>query len=325
MKDNEMKIVKTKLDTDNHYLEYDINDIKIDDITIFPIFIIKDEDYVIIIEAGTKITDSLYKKLQKQDKLYLLNKDIHKQTINQISLMDHIKYNSKNYKKIMNILYETNEKLFNDFYKNPDDKIDIDLMNTMIESILYLAKNDKQFLKSSMEFFHYNYEIHHHSLHVALYAIQLSELLNLNEKQLLQISTAALLHDIGYKSIDPSITAATTELSKTDIKTVNDHVKYSIEIAKHNKLTDPIIINAIAHHHERYDGSGYPGALIESDINEFGSILAICDTFDALTSDRPHRDKLNSYDALIFMTKDTKMKKQLNQHYLKLGISSILQ
>ena len=76
-------------------------------------------------------------------------------------------------------------------------------------------------------------------------------------------------------------------------------------------------------HHERYDGSGYPENLTEKDISEFASILAICDVFDALTNNRPHRKEHSSFEALKMMMKDSSMINKFNQRYLKLAIKSL--
>ena len=86
---------------------------------------------------------------------------------------------------------------------------------------------------------------------------------------------------------------------------------------------DPIIINAVKHHHERYDGSGYPNQLLKEEISDFGSIIAICDVFDALTIDRPHTKGYGTFEALKIMIQDESMKNKFNDSYIKQALRSI--
>ncbi|MDQ1337456.1 MAG: hypothetical protein QG617_423, partial [Campylobacterota bacterium] len=94
----------------------------------------------------------------------------------------------------------------------------------------------------------------------------------------------------------------------------------SVEIIKQNHIHDPYILDAVMHHHERYDGSGYPNNLTKGDISDFASILAICDVFDALTNSRAHRKNYSSFDALKMMMRDSEMVNGFNQRYLHLSL-----
>ena len=77
------------------------------------------------------------------------------------------------------------------------------------------------------------------------------------------------------------------------------------------------------HHHEQYDGSGYPEKLKEEDISVYASILSICDVFDALTSERPHRKQYSSFEAIKMMIKDDSMANKFNHKYLQLLLKSL--
>lgn len=81
-----MKIVKTKLNYVNSYTLFEINTLKIDEVVPFDIFIRRDDNYIIIIEAGTLLTEILHTKLQKQDGLYIAKKDEEKQILSCESL-----------------------------------------------------------------------------------------------------------------------------------------------------------------------------------------------------------------------------------------------
>jgi putative nucleotidyltransferase with HDIG domain len=159
-----------------------------------------------------------------------------------------------------------------------------------------------------------------HSLHVAIYALTLGHALKFNDEQLLQLGIAALLHDVGFKKIDAAIINKEAPLTPQENKLIQKHSLYSVEIIKQNNIHDPYIIDAVMHHHERYDGTGYPDGRTREEISSFASILAICDVFDALTNNRPHRKHFTSFNALKMMMRDSEMVNGFNQEYLYIAL-----
>ncbi|MCK4737436.1 MAG: HD domain-containing protein [Sulfurimonas sp.] len=315
-----MKVIKTKLNYAKFYATFDISSVKVEDTIPFDIFIKRDKDYIIIIEAGTFISEKLYAKLKKQENLYIDKKDEEKQILSCETLKYYIRYNRDDIKKRVQLLYEVNDQLFDIYFSNKDNKINLDCVELIIKSVIYLIKYDKKFIKNSIPHFKYDHKIQNHSLQVTLYAISLGNALNLNEARLLQLGIAALLHDIGYKKVDDSILNKNTPLSSEENKQIQKHTQYGVDILKQNHINDSYVIDAVMHHHERYDGSGYPEKLTKDDISEFASIISICDVFDALTNNRPHRKEYSSFDALKMMMQDPSMANQFNSEYLKISV-----
>lgn len=141
---------------------------------------------------------------------------------------------------------------------------------------------------------HYTF---HHSLRVANYSLILAEGLDLTAEQKYDLKLAALLHDIGKIGIPESILKKPHRLSEDEFLIMKNHPIYSAEILKsHPYLTH--IAHYALHHHERFDGRGYPDGLAGLDIPEASRIILIADTFDAMTSSRPYRKGLD--DELAF-------------------------
>lgn len=315
-----MKIVKTKLNYRSAYVLLDINTLTIGEITLYDIFIKKDDNYVIIIEAGTMLSNTLYEKLKKQENLYISKDDEDKQILSCENLKYYIRHNKDNIEKRVQLLYEVNNQLFDMFLANKDNKIHLNCVELIVQSIIYLIKYDEHFIKNTMPYFIDDFTLKVHSLHVAMYALALGNLLKFRNDELINLGVAAILHDVGVKKIDSSIMNKESALDAHELAIVQKHSQYSIDILKENKIIDPIILNAVIQHHERLDGSGYPKKLTKKEITPFASILAICDVFDALTNSRPHRKKYKSFEALKMMMKDSEMINQLNQQFLHLSI-----
>ncbi|MGE4397681.1 MAG: HD-GYP domain-containing protein [Sulfurimonas sp.] len=315
-----MKIVKTKLNYARSYTLLDIDALAVGAVTLFDIFIKKNRDYIIIIEAGITLTQNLYDKLKKQENLYINKSDEDKQILSCETLKHYIKYNKDDHKKRLGLLYQVNDQLFEIFMVNKENKINIECVELIVDAIIYLLKHDDVFIKNTMPYMVSDYKLENHSLHVAIYALTLGYTLKFSNEQLLKLGSAALLHDIGIKKIDKEIINKRRALSSRETTLVQKHSQYSVEILKQNKIHDPYIIDAVMHHHESYDGTGYPNRLTKDEISDFASILAICDVFDALTNNRPHRQHFSSFDALKMMMKDASMVNRFNQSYLHIAL-----
>ena len=132
---------------------------------------------------------------------------------------------------------------------------------------------------------HYTYN---HSQNVAYYASALALAAGLADVQIKLVYEAALLHDIGKISIPENILSKTGPLTSEERSVMCTHVNNSIEIVRHLPSMD-YVIPVIIDHHERWDGQGYPRGVSGEAIPLSARCLAIADTFDAITSDRPYR------------------------------------
>ena len=122
-----------------------------------------------------------------------------------------------------------------------------------------------------------------HSSSVMEYAMEIGKELNLSVSDLVRLINASLLHDIGKAVIPKQILTSPNKLSKTEYEIVKLHTTLLKNIVP-DEFAD--MQNIIRHHHEKYDGSGYPDGLIGEDIPFISRIIAVIDSFDAMTSQR---------------------------------------
>ena len=136
-----------------------------------------------------------------------------------------------------------------------------------------------------------------HSRKVSEYAVRLARELNLSEQQIRTIRIAGLLHDIGKIGISDSILNKPDELTLPEWRPLKMHPEIGVEIVKHiPELAD--CVPPIMHHHERYDGKGYPVGLAGKDIPVGARILAVADAYDAMTNPRPYRERMLREEAM---------------------------
>ncbi len=141
---------------------------------------------------------------------------------------------------------------------------------------------------------HYTYG---HSRKVSDYSVAMAEALDLPQDRIATIRAASLLHDIGKVGIPDSILSKEGPLTDEEWEPVKIHPKLGVEILRH--IIDLVnCLPSILHHHEHYNGRGYPSGLKGDSIPLEGRILAIADAYDAMTSPRPYRKQLPAQSAL---------------------------
>lgn len=156
-----------------------------------------------------------------------------------------------------------------------------------------------------------------HAKRVRAYSCTIAERLNLTKGQISDISTAALLHDIGKIGISTEILNKPGKLSEEEYNIIKQHPLYTKMIL--DKISGFDNITSFAYnHHEKYDGTGYPNGLKGDEIPFESQIIQIADAFDAMTSERAYRKAL-SVDEALKIIKD-EVGKQFNPKIGKVAI-----
>ena len=130
-----------------------------------------------------------------------------------------------------------------------------------------------------------------HSDRVAEYSVLIGEKLGLSEEDLRTLRIGGLFHDIGKIGIPDSILLKESKLSDDEYSQIKNHPTIGAHILQNATIFQDIL-PIVKHHHERYDGNGYPSKLKGEEIPYFARIAAVADTFDAMTSKRTYRNAI---------------------------------
>lgn len=139
--------------------------------------------------------------------------------------------------------------------------------------------------------------LHRHCLRVARYSLMIAQALAVDEIQQRSLYDGAIIHDIGKIMIPENILNKPGKLSETEFRLVKKHTTAGYIIAKKTGVLESLL-PSILYHHERIDGKGYPAGLCDAEIPLNAKIIAIADSFDAMTCNRPYR-KAMPLDAAI--------------------------
>lgn len=142
-----------------------------------------------------------------------------------------------------------------------------------------------------------------HSERVARYATALATAAGLHADEIEQIRRGALLHDIGKIGVRDAVLAKPGALTDEEMDHVKTHPVRGFEICSPCTSLQPCLA-CIRHHHERFDGQGYPDALAADNIPVAGMITSIADAYDAMTSNRPYRQSLGPERAQRIFTEE---------------------
>jgi len=137
-----------------------------------------------------------------------------------------------------------------------------------------------------------------HSVAVSALMAQLAKTLGMNEAEQHQAATAGLLHDIGKVGVPNEILNKPGRLTEDEFKAVRNHPRNGHELLARGGEFDEVALDVCLHHHERIDGRGYPDRLNGDQMTRFAKMGAICDIYDAISSNRPYKSAWTPFESL---------------------------
>jgi HD-GYP domain-containing protein (c-di-GMP phosphodiesterase class II) len=140
---------------------------------------------------------------------------------------------------------------------------------------------------------------YHHGVKVSLYLIALGRHLGIPKAQLAELGLIGMLADVGKIKLPRAILAKPSALTPAEFEIVKDHVDLSLASLDGAAGLTPAVLQGIAQHHERLDGSGYPKGLTGDQIGVYGRMTAIADSFSSMTTPRPYANASLPQEALL--------------------------
>jgi HD-GYP domain-containing protein (c-di-GMP phosphodiesterase class II) len=146
-----------------------------------------------------------------------------------------------------------------------------------------------------------NSSLYAHGLAVSALMIALGRQMGLDERRVKDAGLAGLLMDVGMGHLPIDVSTILDDLTDAEREIVETHTTLGYEFLNLGGEMPEEVAKVCLEHHERYDGSGYPNQLVGEEIGLFSRMAAICDVYDSMTSDRPHRPRIDPNAALGLM------------------------
>lgn len=135
-------------------------------------------------------------------------------------------------------------------------------------------------------------------IHTMIYALKIGLLLNYKRKEMTELGLAALLHNVGMFLIPDEIIHKTDALTDEEIAVIKKHPENGRDLVLSLKGDFPSVVEAVYQHHERENGHGYPQGLKGEAIVEYAQIIGICDSYEAMSHNRPHKKALLQFTSV---------------------------
>jgi HD-GYP domain-containing protein (c-di-GMP phosphodiesterase class II) len=197
--------------------------------------------------------------------------------------------------------------------------LDIVKIKEAVEPILdSVIRNSDAFMWLSKMHEHdaYSYE---HSVQNCALGIVFGRHLGMNKKELNVLAMGLLLMDIGKIRIPKELLTKSEPLTSDEVAVMRKHVAFTLEILRKTKGMNEHVINIALTHHERYDGSGYPNALVGTQVPAYGRMAAIIDSYDEMITATPYRAAVPEHKALqnIYNLRDKHFQQELVEQFMQ--------
>lgn len=285
----------------NNYFRIRLNTIRADKVTSFDIFLLLDNKYICFLRAGDKISDGRIEQLRNRDtgnSFFVRIED--KQTYHSW-VKEEINSNSIDDFSKAKILRESSVALMEDLFENPDVNKALDDSRPLIKDFIDFMDRSPQAMSFMISLSGHDFYTYNHSLDVSIYSLGLGQVLGYNAKEIEELGVGSLFHDIGKRNVSLDILCKKGTLTDTEWEQMKMHPQYGLVILNNNPNISDAIKATCFEHHESWTGNGYPQQIAGEEIHPYARIVAITDTYDALTTQRSYNIPMNPLDAVNMM------------------------
>jgi HD-GYP domain-containing protein (c-di-GMP phosphodiesterase class II) len=169
-----------------------------------------------------------------------------------------------------------------------------DVVNYILDEIL----TNPTVLYNLMDLKNHDNYYYLHSVNVSIISALIGKKLGLARDKVKELTTGALMHDIGMVCIDPNIIGQPRRLSDAEMAAVQEHTNFGFHLLRSARDLTVLVAHTAYQHHERMDGSGYPKGITDKDIHLYGKIVAVADSYETMTTGRVYQKALWSHEAI---------------------------
>ena len=297
-----MSDTEIKTDVEIKHIPILLESLRLDSVLDFDLYLKVDSNYVLYRSADLPFNDYTRQNLIENKVVQLF--------ITDSSRSRYQRYIENNLPKILNdpnvqeekkanILYETSTELVKDVLDNPTYGENIQRSKDIVSNeINYILKGRDAFL-NLMKITSYDYYLYTHSVNVCTFSIALAQQMGFNNEEFLhELGIGALLHDVGKSKVSDKIIQKKAPLTHAEFAIMKNHPQWGVDLLVETDIIPSSSYYPVLQHHERGDRKGYPYELKLSEMHIYSQIVALCDTFDAMTSNRVYKAAMDTFSAL---------------------------
>jgi len=209
-------------------------------------------------------------------------------------------------KSVFNESKNIQKKLF--FDAENGSSLDLTSVNSITDESINIIFENPDALSCVLNLRNKDEYLLEHSVAVSVLITMFAFYLKLEPEVVRKLAVGAFLHDVGKVKVPDTILNKPGKLTDAEFEIMKTHASHSIDIIQNTPNIDPISLDVVACHHEKINGRGYPKGIKGDDLSYFGRMIAICDIFDALTSERCYKKGLSQVKAFGILRDLAKIK-----------------
>ena len=192
-------------------------------------------------------------------------------------------------------------------------------IKSVLENLMENLNQNKGCLMNMIDVMSTDLYTYTHSVNVAIISVMTARSMGMNEKMVMEVGMGALMHDVGKIRVPQEILNKPSGLEDYEYEIMKEHSWLGYEIVKDNYTLSAYTKNIVLKHHERLDGSGYPFGIDGDKMEPYVRVVALCDVFDAMVSDRCYREQLTVHEVLevIISQLNQKFDSDVYKHFIK--------
>lgn len=288
--------------TDEKYLPIYLDSIRVDSVLDFDLYLNVNGSLVLYRSADLPFTDRTRQKLieNRVDRVFITTENKPK----------YQRYIERNLGKILvdpdiqeekkaGILYETSTTLVKDVLSNPTFGENIQRSKDLVSNTVGFILKGRDAFVNLLKITSYDYYTYTHSVNVCTFSIALAQQMGFDDEQFMhELGVGALLHDVGKSKISDRILNKGSALNSIEFEIMKKHPRWGVEILSDTDMLVATSYYPVLQHHERGDRRGYPSGMSLDEMHIYSKIVAIADSFDAMTTRRVYQPAMDTYPAL---------------------------
>lgn len=297
--------------TDDKHFKIRVGTITPDKPLTFDLYVQVNNKYIHYLKEGEVLATEKLNKLKSADQFFVLNEQRKAFKDFIFSAMNDATVSVRNKAQI---LRDTSLALVEEIYSKHNVGEALQDSKEVIEHFVSLMDHSPDNVAHLVELSSHDFYTFNHSLDVSVYSMGIGNMLKLSEEEMVELGQGALLHDIGKKWVAAEIICKNGALDDSEWAQMQKHPAYGLKILNEYDVSDAVRACCFEHH-ESFLGNGYPQGLDGPSIHPMARIVAIADTFDALTTQRSYNTPMTPNDAVEFMI--TKIKGKYDPEILQ--------
>lgn len=289
------------MSTPTHFFKVRINTLTPNKPTTFDLHVRINNQNILYLRAGDKLDPAKILTLNARDSgNYFLVKDEDRKNYRDYVQLQ-MSAEDLNVREKANVLRESSMSLVEEIFENPDVNKALDSSRPVIQQFVQFMNAEPEGMSHLISLSGHDFYTFNHSLDVGIYSLGLAAVLGYATKDLEEMGLAALFHDIGKRQVSLDILCKKGPLNDAEWAQMQKHPQFGLMILNQNPTVSDAVKAACFEHHESWAGNGYPQQIPGPEIHPFARIVAITDTYDAMTTQRSYNVPLSPLDAVTMM------------------------